>query len=84
MWGWIQEQNDTTDLTDLVPTISDCLLNVLVRQLYMFLFCRMEVKYQGQNDLLIAITYAKEINVWEHVFSPKEYLISHLEEYFAK
>eukprot|EP00794_Sanderia_malayensis_P017057 gene17057-18775_t len=44
----------------------------------------MEVKYQGQNDMLIAVTHCKDITVWDHVFSPKEYLVSHLEDDFAK
>jgi len=43
-----------------------------------------EVKLQGQKDLLIALSYAKDITVWEHVFTPKEYLTSHLEDLFSK
>lgn len=45
---------------------------------------RIEVKLQGQKDLLIALSHSKEINVWEHIFTPKEYLVSHLEEFFSK
>ena len=35
-------------------------------------------------DLLQAITHSKDINVWEHVFTPREYLVTHLEEFFSK
>lgn len=41
-------------------------------------------KYQGQVNLLQAITHCKDLTVWEHVFSPREYLVSHLEEFFSK
>lgn len=43
-----------------------------------------DTKYHGQVDLLSAITYCKDLVVWEHVFSPREYLVSHLEEFFSK
>jgi len=43
-----------------------------------------EIKYLGQVDLLLAITHCKDITVWEHVFSPREFLVTHLEEFFAK
>ena len=42
------------------------------------------MKLQGQKDLLIALSHAKDITVWEHVFTPKEYIVSHLEEFFSK
>ena len=42
------------------------------------------MKLQGQKDLLIALSYAKDITVWEHVFTPKEFLVTHLEEFFSK
>lgn len=43
-----------------------------------------EIKYLGMVDLLLSITHCKDLTVWEHVFTPREYLVSHLEEYFAK
>ncbi|XP_065072072.1 nck-associated protein 1 homolog [Rhopilema esculentum] len=43
-----------------------------------------EDKLQGQKDLLISLSHTKEIMVWEHTFTPKEYLVSHLEEFFTK
>uniref|UniRef100_A0A7M5XEU7 Nck-associated protein 1-like n=1 Tax=Clytia hemisphaerica TaxID=252671 RepID=A0A7M5XEU7_9CNID len=43
-----------------------------------------DTKYHGQIDLLTAITHCKDLVVWEHVFSPREYLVSHLEEFFSK
>ncbi|XP_065648480.1 nck-associated protein 1 homolog isoform X3 [Hydra vulgaris] len=43
-----------------------------------------DTKYHSQIDLLLAITHCKDIHVWEHIFSPKEYLVSQLEEFFSK
>lgn len=43
-----------------------------------------DTKFQGQVELLQAITLCKDITVWEHVFTPREYLVTHLEEFFSK
>lgn len=47
-------------------------------------FCYNFLYFIWQIDLLTAITHAKDTVVWEHVFSPREYLVSHLEEFFSK
>ncbi|XP_033101445.1 nck-associated protein 1-like isoform X1 [Anneissia japonica] len=36
------------------------------------------------TELCFAINYASSITVWDHVFSPREYLIQHLESRFSK
>ena len=44
----------------------------------------LDVKLQSFTELCLAITHTEAIPVWEHIFAPKEYLSSQLEEFFAK
>ncbi|EDO45022.1 predicted protein [Nematostella vectensis] len=44
----------------------------------------LDTKLLSLTELCHAITHTEAIPVWEHIFAPKEYLSSQLEEFFAK
>jgi len=44
----------------------------------------MDKLHMALSELCFAINYCPSVSVWEHTFAPKEYLIQHLENRFAR
>lgn len=44
----------------------------------------MDKLHQALTELCYAINYCPSIHIWEHTFSPREYLVQHLESRFSK